>query len=66
MEDKIDSIRQKIRQIETKYPCTYVIGPDGRIPQSPNRPKEIRQKLKCLKVRYKELNEQANKDSGIK
>ena len=66
MDEEIDRIERWIRQIEEDYPQAYVIESDGRIPQSKNRTKEISQEYECLKARLQELNEQADKDKGIK
>ena len=65
MYEEMDRIKQRIRQINNKYPGTVQIRERDKI-QTKNMPAEERKELEKLQSRLQELKEQDDKAQGIK
>ena len=65
MYEEMDRIKQRIRQINDKYPSTVWIRERDKI-QTKNMPAEERKELEKLQSRLQELKEQDDKAQGIK
>lgn len=64
MYEEMDRIKQRIRQINDKYPSTVWIRERDKI-QTKNMPAEERKELEKLQSRLQELKEQDDKAQGI-
>ena len=64
MYEEMDRIKQRIRQINDKYPSTVWTRERDKI-QTKNMPAEERKELEKLQSRLQELKEQDDKAQGI-